>query len=117
MTLSRSVPLWLIIPIAVALSATIGWLDYHAGEVQGTVLVLLVVTGVLAFAAPNAAWIVALIMGLSVSGTYLVGRTLNIPPTYPVSAPWSTLIALIPAAIGAACGAAARVALRTALPR
>src|SRR5205085_1157626 len=100
---------------AVCLSALVGWLDYHADEVQGTVLLLIVITGALSFAAPSRAWIIALIMGLSVSGAWIVGRALGIPPTYPMSAPASSLIALIPAAVGGACGAAARVALTSAL--
>ena len=103
----------IVVPIAISLSAIVGWLDYHASEVQGTVLVLLVVTAVLAFAAPRLAWLTGLIMGLSVGGTYLVARALNIPPSYPVAAPWSTLIALVPAAIGAACGAGLGSMIRT----
>src|SRR4051812_33210678 len=97
-------PFWLIMLPTVVLSATIGWLDYHASEVQGTVLVLAVVSGILAFIAPRHAVHIAIVMGLSVSGTYVVARSLGIPPTYPVTAPLSTLLALIPAALGAACG-------------
>jgi hypothetical protein len=114
---SETLPIWLIVPIAVSLAAIVGWLDYHASEVQGTVLVIIVITAILSFAAPSHAWISALIMGLSIGGTYVVARAMGIPPTYPVNTPWSTLIALIPAAIGAGCGVAARVALRTALTR
>ena len=113
----RAGPLWLIIPSAVCLSALVGWLDYHADEVQGTVLLLIVITGALSFAAPSRAWIIALIMGLSIAASYLVGRGLGLSPTHPMPVPASSLIALIPAAIGAGCGLAARVAVRSALTR
>ena len=113
MTVARSLPLWVLLPTTVCLSAVVGWLDYHASEVQGTVLVLLVISAALSFAAPTRAWMVAVIMGLSVSGTYVVGRILGTAPVYPIPVPASTLIALIPAAIGAACGAGARLAIRT----
>lgn len=116
-TLSGAMAFWLLIPIAVLLSGLIGWADYHASEVQGTVLLLIVITGALAFASPSHAWLVGLIMGLSVAGTYVVGKWLGFSPVDPIPHPMSTLIALIPAAIGAACGAAARVGLRSAQSR
>jgi nitrogen fixation-related uncharacterized protein len=116
-TLSGTMPLWLLIPISLLLSGLIGWADYHASEVQGTVLVLIVVNGALAFASPSHAWLVGLIMGLSIAGTYVVGKWLGFSPVYPIPHPMSTLIALIPAAIGAACGAAARVGVRSAQSR
>ena len=115
-TAPRNVPLWLIVPSAICLSALVGWIDYHASEVQGTVIVLIVITAALSFAAPNCAWISALIMGLSIGGTYVVRHNLmGISPTYPMPHPLSSLIALIPAAIGAGGGVAARGALRSLL--
>ena len=56
-TPSFVIPVWLLIPIALALSALIGWADYQASEVQGTVLVLILVSAGLAFSgsASNAA--------------------------------------------------------------
>lgn len=110
---SGAMRLWLLIPIAVLLSGLIGWADYHASEVQGTVLLLIVITGALAFASPSHAWIVGLIMGLSIAATYVVGKRLGFAPVYPIPHPMSTLIALIPAAIGAACGVAARIGFRS----
>src|SRR2546430_15180876 len=109
----RAMPLWLLVPIAVLLSGLVGWADYHASEVQGTVLVLILITGALAFSSPSYAWLVGLIMGLSIAGTFVVGRWLGFSPVYPIPHPVSTLIALIPAAVGAAGGAAARIGLRS----
>lgn len=108
---TAAIPLWLLIPIAVLLSGLIGWADYHASEVQGTVLLLIVITGALAFASPSYAWVVAAIMGLSIAGAYVIGKSMGLAPVYPIPHPVSTLIALIPAAIGAACGAGARLML------
>jgi hypothetical protein len=67
----------------------------------------------LAFASPSHAWLVGLIMGLSIAGTYVVGKRLGHVPVYPIPHPVSTLIALVPAAIGAACGVAVRVGVRS----
>ncbi len=101
-------PPWPLVPITILLSALIGWADYHASEVQGTVLLLIVITGALAFASPRYAWLVGFIMGLSIAATYVAGRLTGFAPVYPLPHPLSTLLALIPAAIGAACGAGAR---------
>lgn len=111
----RAVPFPLILVCAICLSALVGWLDYHADEVQGTVLVLIVITGALSFAAPARAWIIALIMGLSVAGAYVVGKLIGVRPVYPMPVPLSSLVALIPAAIGAAAGASVRLAIRSRL--
>lgn len=108
---ARTIPLWMLVPITILLSAMVGYLDYHADEVQGAVLLLIILTGGLAFASPSYAWLVALIMGLSIAGTYVVANSMGLSPVYPMTHPISSLIALIPAAIGAASGAGARVGL------
>lgn len=113
----KAIPLWLLVLIAVLLSGLTGWADYHASEVQGTVLVLIIITGALAFASPSHAWLLGLITGLSISGAYVVGKGLGFGPVYPIPHPASTLIALIPAAVGAACGVAARIGLRSVQSR
>ena len=107
-TMSRTVPLWLVVSATVCLAAIVGWLDFHADEVQGTVLLLLIFTSMLSFAAPRAAWVIALIMGLSVETTYLIARGMGLSPAAPMSPPAGGLIALIPSAIGAAVGVALR---------
>jgi len=106
-----------VIPVAIVLAGLIGWADSRATEVQGTVLVLIVSAGLLAFASPSHAWLVGLIMGLSIAGTYVISRGLGLAPAYPIPHPVSTLLALIPAAIGAACGAAARIGFKRAQSR
>jgi len=111
-----AIPAWRVIAIAVILSASVGWLDFHATEVQPAVFLILVITAGLSFAAPNSAWLWALIMGLSVEGTYLVALSAGLDPQFPTP-PAAGLLALIPAAIGAACGRGARVALRGAQTR
>lgn len=114
---ASAIPAWLLTGIAIILSASVGWLDFHATEVQPAVLLLLVITGALSFAAPNNAWLWALIMGLSVEGTYLVASAMGMTPRDPMTPAAGGLLALIPAAIGAACGAGARAALRSGLAR
>ena len=107
-TVSRVVPLWMVIPAAVSLSAIVGWLDFHADEVQGTVLLLIVLTAMLSFAAPRSAWLIGLIMGLSVEVTHFVAKWMGIPQTFPMQPEMGGLLALIPAAIGAGIGYALR---------
>lgn len=110
-------PLWMLIPIAIALSAFVGWLDFNASEVQPAVLLLLVITAGLSYVDPGTAWLWALIMGLSVQGTHIVASMLGLVQRYPMTPAAGGLLALIPAAIGAACGFAARTAFSPRLSR
>jgi len=114
---SRTVPLWLLVPGALALAALVGWLDFHSDEVQPAVLLILVITAALSFAAPTKAWLWALIMGLSVEATYLVALSAGLVPRAPMTPVAGGLLALIPAAIGAASGVGVRFASRSALTR
>jgi hypothetical protein len=94
--------------IAVALSTLVGWLDFHASEVQPAVLLLMLITAGLAYVEPSRAWLWALIMGLSVQTTHVIASSLGITQRYPMTPAYGGLVALIPAAIGAACGFAGR---------
>ena len=107
-TVSRVMPLWLVIPAAICLSAIVGWLDHQAEEVQGTVLLLVILTAMLSFAAPRSAWLIGLIMGLSVETMHFVAKALDIPARFPMQPEAAGLLALIPAAIGAGIGYALR---------
>jgi hypothetical protein len=90
----------------VVVAPIIGWLDFRASEVQGTVLLLVVAAAVLSYWAPRYAWLVALLVGLPIVETHFVALALGKTPPSATAAP--TLLALIPAAIGAAVGAATR---------
>ena len=107
---AQRVSLWMMVAVAVALSAFIGWLDFHASEVQPAVLLLLLITGVLSYLDPSRAWLWVLILGLSVQTTHIIATAFGITQRYPMTPAYGGLVALIPAAIGAACGFAARTA-------
>jgi hypothetical protein len=109
--MERSLPLWLVIALSIAAAALIGWFDQHAEEVQGTVLLLLIVAAALAFAAPRYAWIAVLILGISPQGAAVVSHLLGIPPRFPMSPSYGGLLALIPAGLGAGIGAVVRHAV------
>lgn len=106
--MSRSLPLWAVIALSIIGSALIGWMDHNAEEVQGTVLLLLVVAGAMAFVAPRHAWIAALLLGLGPQGAAIVASALGMPARFPMTPAYGGLLALIPAAIGAGIGAVIR---------
>lgn len=90
--------LWLL---AFTLGITIGLLDLHATEVQGSVLLILICAGLLGFVRPRMAWLWAITIGLCLLLVHLVANFLHYP-SYPVEPNvFATLIALIPAFLGA----------------
>lgn len=107
-SLVPTIPLWMLAAIAVALAALVGWIDFNADEVQPAVLLLFVFGATLAYLDPRRAWLVALVLGLSIAGTHVVASTMGLQPATPAGSPFATLLALIPAALGAAFGGVAR---------
>jgi hypothetical protein len=108
--MSGRAPLWLIVLLCAIVAPVIGWIDFHQTEVQPAVLLVLVSGAALAWLRPRAAWLVALMLGLSIIETHFVAQALGKTYAGPPSPTLSTLLALIPATIGAAVGAIAGVA-------
>lgn len=83
----------------------IGYGDFHASEVQGTVLILLLFSFSLALTQSRGAWFRGLMIGIGVPGAHLVGLFLGSPAPYPVQPNVvATFLALIPAMIGTCTG-------------
>jgi hypothetical protein len=78
--------------------------------VQPAVLLLLVASAGLGYMAPRMAWLVALLLGLSIVETHFVALALGRTPPSTTILP--TLLALIPSSVGAAIGAAASLMRR-----
>lgn len=108
--MSGRAPLWLIVLLCVIVAPFIGWLDFHQTEVQPAVLLLLVCSGVIAWLQPRYAWVVALMLGLSIVETEFIAQILGKTPASPSIPRVAALLALIPASIGAAAGALLGVA-------
>src|SRR5438445_108144 len=93
--------------VAVALGAVIGWLDLHASEVQGAVLLMLMCAFGMGLAAPERAWRWGVLIGLGVPVVHVVASACGYrPPHPPQPNDLATLLALIPGLIGASVGAA-----------
>jgi len=99
-----------LLPYIIALGAglLIGYGDLNAKEVQGTVLIILVLTFLFGVLLPRHAWRWALLIGLGVPLINWGGLIFGYHGL-PTGLPWhlDTLIALIPAFIGAYCGVGA----------
>ena len=108
--MSRRAPLWVIVLLCVIIGPFIGWFDFHQSEVQPAVLLLLVCSAALAWLRPGAAWLVALLLGLSIVETHFVAGVLGAIPKTPYGGPpYAGLIALIPASIGVFTSPATRI--------
>ena len=108
----RGVSLPIALLVAIVAGLVIGWLDLGSSEVQPIVALLLVAGGILGLVARRGAWLVAIVLGLGVPAVHAILWLTGRPPAYPMAAPWSVLIAMIPAAIGVAAGAGVRGAAR-----
>ena len=102
--------LWTTVLLCVIAAPLIGVMDYHATEVQPAVQLLLVCSGAISWLQPRYAWLVALMLGLSIVETHFVGAAMGKTPVTPSASPLGGLLALIPATIGAAVGAMLGVA-------
>lgn len=97
----------LVYVFAFIISAAIGYLDTHTKTDDNLpmVLILLTVTFLFGVIHPKSAWQWALIIGLGVPASHLIGRLVGYRPPYPVEPNvLITFIALIPAFIGAYLG-------------
>lgn len=115
--MNESAPLWVVVLLCVIAGPLIGWVDFQATEVQTAVLLLLVLSGGIAWLRPRAAWLVALLLGLSIVETHFVADVLGKTPVTPSTSRIAALLALIPASIGAATGALIGVAAKRSTPR
>jgi len=119
--------------LALPLATLTGYLDMRAREVQGIVLILLILTGVFALAWPRRAWLWALLFGVSVPawhfGVALAGLMqrasgwdllpdATLTHVYIVKPNLAaTFLALIPAVIGSLFGAGIRMAIAFEIDR
>lgn len=88
---------------AVAAGSFTGYVDLHNSEVQPAVALLLGSALLLSVAQPRLAWLVALLLGLSIPVAHLWATTTGFLPPYPTTLP-ATFLALIPAFLGALLG-------------
>lgn len=102
--MSGRAPLWVIVLLCVIIAPCIGWLDFHQADVQPAALLLLFSSALIAWLQPKYAWVVALILGLSIVETQFVADALGKTPPYPTGPRIAALLALVPASIGAAVG-------------
>jgi hypothetical protein len=106
---------WICLVLALAGGIFAWWVDSRNDEPQAAVLVILMVTFLLGMAAPQRAWLWAIILGSCIPLGYLLTRTMGYLPATPLEPGWyAAFIALIPAFIGTYLGAFARVILNTA---
>jgi len=104
--MTRPIPLWLVVLLCVIVGPVIGIIDFRATEVQPAVLLLLVGSAIISWLQPKYAWLVALMLGLSIVETHFVALAIGKAPPSATALP--TLLALIPACIGALTGAGLR---------
>lgn len=102
--------------LAFVMSAAIGYVDTHTKTDDNLpmVLVLLSVTYLFGVLQPKQAWQWALIIGLGVPVSHVIGRAVGYRPPYPVEPNvMITFIALIPAFVGAYLGVLTRTLVRS----
>jgi hypothetical protein len=98
---------------ALAMGLATGWLDFHATEVQGTVLLILAGSFGFSLIVPELAWLIALFMGGGVYAVAAAARGLGLQPVDPIpSNPWWAAIVL-PLVFAFAAAYAAYFARRT----
>ncbi len=97
---------WVFTAVALVLGGGIAFCDLHSKEVQGSVLLLLIVCGLLGWAQPARPWRWALLVGVWLPVSEFIAQAVRYPTAYPLNPPTS-VIALIPSFIGAYLGALA----------
>jgi hypothetical protein len=105
--------LWLVALAAVLL---IGYVNLNNNEVQAPAFLIVGFGAVLGFAHPRRAWAWALMLGLAIPVSYILGFMVNYPIVDRPHDLYPTLIALVPAFIGAYAGALARWTIGHASP-
>ena len=99
----------LCLSLSLFLGLMIGYLDFHALEVQPAVLFILIATGALGFLHPTRAWCWAILLGIGVPLIHFVALAKGIKPNYPINGYyWVVLLPQIPSFIGAYSGVALR---------
>lgn len=87
------------------LGLLIGYLDFHAEEVQGTALLLLLTTGLLSLLHPRGAWRWAVLTGLGIPLVHYAAHVLNIRLIHPLENRIAVVVLpQIPALVGAYAG-------------
>ena len=87
----------------------IGYLDFHASEVQPIVGLILIFSFSLGATRPAGAWKWVLCAGGGIPAVHLLGSAIGVHPNYPVQPNvGATFLALIPAAIGVYLGVGIR---------
>ena len=87
-------------------SFIIGYLDLHADEVQGIVLLLITFSVIVGLYMPRLSWLTGLLLGSSVFAAHGLLAILGYEQPYPVEPNlFAAFLALIPAFIGAFAGA------------
>lgn len=107
---------FLLYCLAFVVSAVIGYVDTNSKTDDNWPMVLILLSGAFLFAVvqPKHAWQWALIIGLGVPLSHLIGRMIGYRPPYPVEPNVIiTFIALIPAFVGAYLGVLARILARS----
>ena len=102
----------LALAAALPIGLAIGLLDIRSEEVQGTVLLLLIVGAALAFMAPRWALGSGILLGLGVPLVHAYVRLAHVTLPYAVNGYWSTFLAIVPAVLAAGAGGLAARALR-----
>jgi hypothetical protein len=102
----RPFPLWLVVVLCMIAAPLIGVIDFQASEVQPAVLLLFAGSAAISWLQPKYAWLVALLLGLSIVETHFVALAIGKTPPSETALP--TLLALIPAGVGAVIGAGLR---------
>ena len=99
--------------LALALGLGIGCLDFHATEVQGAVLLMLLGGVGLGGLLANGAWLAGVILGAGIFLANVLARAVGYqPPSAPQPNVCAALLALLPALVGVAFGVGTRRLLR-----
>ncbi len=108
-TLMRTTSIRLTYLIALVLSLILGYLDHRATEVQGSVIILLVLCFLSSFFFPRGGWTRAIIIGMGIPLVSWIYIVVGQPgPASGLPFHLDTLLALVPAMIGAGCGSGMR---------
>ena len=115
MTMNRTSLVLTSAAIICGLLAT--WVDFHATEVQATLLVFVVTSFVLGFSGPRGAWRWALLVAVWLPAAQVAAFALRQTGTATGHPYWSRLAILLPALAACMAGAYAGALIRSAMHR
>lgn len=96
---------WLVVALALAFGALLGYIDLNSQEVQLPMFCLLLFSFTLGALQPKAAWRWGVLLGLSLPAAYFAAFALNLramdAPRYPIT----LAVLVIPALVAAYAGA------------